>query len=317
MHPNVIAVIQGKGGVGKTSTVSALAGLFARSGRRILTVDVDPQANLGRDLGYYDEVDRRGDGGRALLGALHGFAIEPLREVRPHLDCITAGEATEQFAQLLTVQEVQRPGAAAAAIANALAPLVAAYDLVLIDCPPGNQLLQSAALGAAQYVLVPTRADDGSVDGLLKVDTVFARVVRTTNPHLHLLGAFLFGVGGQSRRIASEAEAAIAECLGGWDKVLGDPPHRPIRIRYAEGAAQDVRRLGRLPHELEEQLPVAQKARFAALRERRRTGGRHRAESAERISGSAAPLAADYAALAREVLQRIRAHRDNRAAANA
>jgi hypothetical protein len=117
---------------------------------------------------------------------------------------------------------------------------------------------------------VPTRADDASVDGLLKVDAVFTQVKRTVNPGLHLLGAFLFAVGTESKRIAADAEAAIAECLGGRDKVLGTP-EQPVRIRYAEGAAQDCWRMGKLPHELEEQLPAAQKARFAHCAHQGRT----------------------------------------------
>ena len=160
---------------------------------------------------------------------------------------------------------------------------------------------------------MPTRADDASVDGLLKVDAVFTQVKRAVNPGLHLLGAFLFAVGTESKRIAADAEAAIAECLGGRDKVLGTPD-QPVRIRYAEGAPQDCWRMGKLPHELEEQLPAAQKARFAALRASRENGGRHRAEGAERVSGSAVGLATDYSVLARVVLRRIQAHRQQVAA---
>src|ERR1044071_5177656 len=159
MHVNVISVIQGKGGVGKTSTVASLAGLVARSGRRVLTVDVDPQGNPGRALGYFDAVDEAGDGGRALLGALHGYPVQPLTDVRDRLDSITAGPATEQFAQLRGVEETEKPGSAVHALTSALEPLAADYDLIVIDCPPGNQPLQTAALGASQYVLIPTAPD--------------------------------------------------------------------------------------------------------------------------------------------------------------
>ncbi|MBV8992570.1 MAG: ParA family protein [Pseudonocardiales bacterium] len=304
MLPQALAVIQGKGGVGKTSCTAGLSGLFAAAGRRVLTVDIDPQANLGRDLGYYDEVDARGDGGRALLGALHGYPVEPIRDVRPNLDCISAGDATEELTHMLMSREMRRPGSAQTAIADALTPLARDYDLILIDCPPSSPLLQKATLSAVQYVLIPTRADDASIDGLLKVDSLFAEVRGAgVNPSLHLLGAFLFGVGIQSKRISDDARRAIADCLGGDEHVLA------TQIRYAEGAAQDCRRLGLLPHELEAKLPEAKRARFAALRARRAGGGRHRVDGDTRISGSAAGLAQDYSRLAQEVVARIRAHR--------
>ncbi len=307
MLPQALAVIQGKGGVGKTSTVAALGGLMAAANWRVLTVDVDPQGNLGRDLGYYDQVDAAGDGGRALLNAINGHPLEPIRGVRERLDCVSAGDATEELIAVLQFRESKQPGAALTAINDALAPIASNYDLILIDCPPGNPLLQKAALGAAQYVLIPTRADEASIDGLLRVDALFPGV-RVVNPELHLLGAFLFGVGAQSKRLAQDARTAVEECLGGPEHVL------QAQIRHAEGAALDARRMGRLPHELEEQLPEAKRQRFAALRARTSsavaTAGRHRPEGPElRISGSASGLAADYSALAREVMQRMTAHR--------
>jgi cellulose biosynthesis protein BcsQ len=298
MHANVVSVIQGKGGVGKTSTVASLAGLVARSGRRVLTVDVDPQGNLGRDLGYFDSVDEAGDGGRSLLGALHGYRVQPLPNVREGLDCVTAGPATEQFAQLLNVQEMQEPGSAVQALAAALAPLAEEYDLVVVDCPPGNQLLQTAALGASQYVLVPTAPDAASIDGLLRVDTVFGRVRSTANPGLHLLGAFVFDVALNARIVIEDAEADIATCLGGHEHVI------PVQIRHARGLAGDCRRLGRLPHELEEGTVAGQYAR-----------GRHR-QADQRVSGNAAGLASDYQRLAESVLGRIAAHRQATRAAS-
>lgn len=302
MLSQALAVTQGKGGVGKTSTCAALAGLLARAQWRVLTVDVDPQGNLGRDLGYYDQVAERGDGGKALLGAVHGFPLEPLRGVRDGLDCVSGGEATEELLAVLSSRESRRAGSALSAIGDALAPLARDYDLIIIDCPPANPLLQKAALAAAQYVVIPTRADEASIDGLLRVDALFpdARVV---NPGLHLLGAFLFGVGLQSKRLAEDARSAVADCLGSAEHVFC------AQIRHAEGAAMDCRRLGRLPHELEEKLPEARRAHFAALRRNRQEGGRHRADPELRISESTAGLAADWSVLAAEVIDRIYAHR--------
>lgn len=287
MLTQAVAIINGKGGVGKTASAAALAGMLARPDRRVLTVDLDPQANLGRDLGY---ADRIGDtGGRSLLGTLHGYPLEPLRDVRPGLDCVTGGDATDDLLDVLRSRETRQPGSSLTALAQALGPLATGYALVILDCPPGNPLIQRAALATSQYLLIPTRADDASIDGLLKVDALVA-AVRSVNPNLHLLGAYLFAVSTQARRLAAEARTAVADCLGGAEHIL------ETEIRHAEGAARDCRRIGALPHELE-QL--------------RASGGRHRAEDGTetRIAASSVGLAADYQALAQEVIGRIRAHR--------
>jgi chromosome partitioning protein len=303
MLGQAMAIARGKGGVGGTSSVASLAALFAQAGRRVLTVDMDPQGNLGRDLGYFEAVDAAGSGGKALLGGIHGYGVEPIRDVRPGLDCVSAGDATEELFDVLRSREMRHPGSAMGAIQAAVAPLAEDHDFILFDCPPGSPLVQKAVLSGVQYAIIPTRADDASIDGLLKVDALFAAVKAQTNPHLHLLGAFLFGVGVQSTRIATTARNAIADCLSGPADVF------QAQIRHAEGAAQDCRRLGLLPHELEAQLPDAQRARFAELRARRNPG-KHRPETVEtRISGSAAGLAQDYSDLAREVSARIRSHR--------
>ncbi len=88
----VVAIANGKGGVGKTSLTAGLAGLVANAGYRVLTVDADPQGNLRRDLGYPGS-----DGTELCSAVLHGQPVEPLREVRPNLDCVPGGPALHDF----------------------------------------------------------------------------------------------------------------------------------------------------------------------------------------------------------------------------
>lgn len=307
MLAQALAIARGKGGVGGTSTAGALAGLFAQAGRRVLAVDMDPQGNLGRDLGYFEEVEAAGTGGKALLGGVHGYPVEPIRDVRPRLDCLSAGNATEELFDVFWSRERRGPGAAMTAIQDALAPIASNYDLIIFDCPPGVPLTQRVVLSCAQHVLIPTKTDDASLDGIPKLDEAVALVKSQTNPSLHLIGSFIFGVGVKSTQIEARARQAIADCLGP-EYVLD------ARIRHAEGAASDVRRLGLLPHELEAQLPEAKRARLAALRERR-TSGVHRPEAVEaRLSGSASGLAEDYEKLSKEVAARIKQYRQSAAA---
>jgi len=84
----VIAIANGKGGVGNTSLTTGLGGLLAAGGYRVLTVDADPQANLRRDLGY------AGTDGRALANAIQfGAPLEPVSDVREKLDAVPGGAA--------------------------------------------------------------------------------------------------------------------------------------------------------------------------------------------------------------------------------
>ena len=300
MLERTIAVINGKGGVGKTSITTNLGALVAAAGYRVLVVDLDPQGNAGRDLGVTDTPDD--DQGSALFAAVAtGVPLRPVASVRERLDLVCGGERIEEMVGALDAR-ANRAGAAtvATAVRDALAPTAADYDLIVIDCPPGGQKLQRMALTAAQYALIPTKSDAASLDGLVKVAHLFADVTATSNPHLSLLGVALFGIGPSAKRIAREARDTVARDLGDPDLVF------EATIRHAEGAAVAARNRGRLMHELEEALPGERKAYFEQLR--RNAGGKHRADKpAPRIAASSATLAADYQALAAEVLDRIAA----------
>lgn len=297
MLDRTIAVINGKGGVGKTSITANLAGLIAAAGYRVLAVDLDPQGNLARDLGYKN--DTRNDNGRGLLAAVTiGHALVPVADVRPGLDVVCGGAQVGEMAGALHNRST-RGVAVAAAVRDALALIASGYDLILLDCPPGEQSLQQMALTAAEWALIPTKSDAASLDGLVRVAELFGSVRASTNPDLRLLGVVLFGVGASAKRIAEAARAAVAQDLGDPALVFD------TRIRHVEGAAVNTRDLGRLVHEIEAELPEAQKTRLAALRAVRK-GGRHRAgNDGPRLAASAAGLAADYAALAQELTSRI------------
>src|SRR5664279_2404085 len=182
----VVAIANGKGGVGKTSLTAGLAGLVAGAGYRVLTVDADPQGNLRRDLGY-EAVD-----GRSLALAIqNGSPLELLRDVRPHLDCIAGGPALYDL-PATHVSRMSR-GESLSGLRATLAqvrpdsPAHADYDLILVDTPPGEPVLQDLVFAAADYLIIPTRSDDASLDGLVAVASRFA-AARIGNRDLTLLG---------------------------------------------------------------------------------------------------------------------------------
>ncbi len=299
MLSRAVAVINGKGGVGKTSITANLSGLIAAAGHRVLAVDLDPQGNLGRDLGY--KTSPGNDDGLALFSAVTtAQPLIPLREVREGLDVVCGGARIADMVGALN-SRTARGVATAAAVHDAVATVAGNYDIVFIDCPPGEQVLQQMALTAAEYALVPTKSDSASLDGLVKVAELFGAVRATTNPDIQLLGVVLFGIGVGAKRIAQGARNAVVRDLGAPELVFD------ARIRHVEGAAVNTRDLGKLVHEIEAELPLAQQTRLAALRTRR-AGGKHRVDDdGPRLAPSAAGLAEDYAALAREVTARIAA----------
>lgn len=281
----VIAIANGKGGVGKSSLTAGLGGLIAAGGYRVLTVDADPQGNLRRDLGYPSSD------GRTLADAIAlGAPLEPLRDVRGNLDAIAGGEALEDLA--LTGDGLVGLRAAL----DGVRPRGKAhedYDVVLVDTPPGEAALQNLVFAAADYLIIPTRSDDASLDGLVKVATRFA-AARATNPGLTLLGVVLFGVRANSTRARDTVRASLADTLGGAAPVF------EASIRYLESAAIDMRRHGLLPHELEQSQLREKARRLARLKSKKKTNG-----ADDLLSRDASGIAGDYQALAREVLGAI------------
>lgn len=282
----VVVVGQGKGGVGKTSLTANLAGLAAAGNHRVLAVDLDQQANLGRDLGY------AATDGEQLLEALEGKAELPLlRKIRPGLDVVPGGAAVGDAPGRALLRAARAGGDLADGLHKALAPLTSDYDLVLIDTPPGERALVEAALAVSSYLLIPTRADDASIDGLELLAQRFL-TARTRNPDLRLLGVVLFAVNARSKRLTDATRATINELLGGVAPVFDS------RIRHLESAAVDARRQGLLAHELEPAAVEARRGRLAALRAKTRPQD-------ELLVRDVSGLAGDYAALAQEVLSRV------------
>ncbi len=286
----VIAMVNDKGGVGKTSLVANLAGQLAAADYRCLVVDLNRQANLADDLGYRDdEGDDQGAG--LVLSILTETPVVPVAQVRPGLDVVPGGTRLADLVPLMVSRLQERGRAAFDVLAEVLAPTAAPYDVVFIDCPPESTILTDLALTAARWVVMPTKSDVGGLVGMRLVAERFA-VARERNPDLALLGAVLFATGTRSRRVHAEVRSAVERAFGG---------HSPLfttAIRHAERSAQDARRLGKLAHELELEV-AAQPAWWASLRDGSTAG--------PRLSPSAAGVAEDYRDLGVELLTLLRA----------
>jgi cellulose biosynthesis protein BcsQ len=270
MH-NVIAFANGKGGVGKTSLTANFAGLAAKAGWRVLAVDLDPQGNLGSDLGY-DQVDN-GDDGEELLDAIVTRRVpQPIMEIRPNLDALAGGSLLDT---LVTVLATDTTSGRLNAIRTPLAGVAGDYDLVVMDCPPTGGIILQAMLAAASFVVVPTRRDLASMQGLARVAKEFSMVRSSVNPDLRLLGVALFDFATQDTRLLAEVRSMLEERLSAIAPVF------ETYIRQARRASTDMRRSGLLAHEY--------------------------AEAGRQHPGSFAGLADDYRNLTNEILNTYQA----------
>jgi chromosome partitioning protein len=285
----VVAIANGKGGVGKTSLATTLAGLAAKTGYRILLIDLDPQGNVGEDLGYTGAGT--GDNGSGLVASLASNTplVVTLPQARAGVDVICGGERLDDLGGLLLARH-SRGTDVADVLAGPLAELLERtddYDLVLIDCPPGEPNLQLLALGAAKWLIVPTRGDAASLKGMTRIAQRLVEA-RNRNPDLELLGVVLFDIASSATKVKREISAEITQALGGV------APLFESTIRHSI-AATNSRRQGLLIHEHAAQLEG--EPFWQALKDGRKPSS----------PGSAPALAADYAALAHEILTRISA----------
>lgn len=255
----VVAVFNGKGGVGKTTVTANLAGLLAlaaadaNSPRKVLAIDCDPQGNLGLNLGY----SRSSDKGQGLLRALQTGAAPPvLRDVRPWLDVIPGGAALDEVngfkAGKVMGGEVHQ---SRLAFAEAIATVAHEYDWILLDCPPREANLQDMLLVAARAVLVPVSFDQGSRTGLSDVAERFGRALQL-NEMLDLLGvamfAFQYRPGRKTGDETGQRRAVRAELSTDLGEAGSDAPIFKTVIRYNATVAKAERDHGRLVHELEQ-----------------------------------------------------------------
>ncbi len=162
-----IAVMNQKGGCGKTTTVVSLAGCLATEGHRVLVIDVDPQAHATLGLGIDpDEVD---ENLYEVLADEEGTGVrleEIVVSASENLDVAPSGVILSALEQKLAAEGAR---GRTERLANALEKLETSYDFALIDCPPTVGILTFNALRAAQEVIVPLETSYYAMHGVGKL----------------------------------------------------------------------------------------------------------------------------------------------------
>ena len=228
--PRVFAVANQKGGVGKTTTTVNLGACFAELGRRVLIIDLDPQANASTGLGLnprqldhslYDVLLQD----VPLEDAIEPVSVKNLFVAPASLDL--AGAEIE----LVPAMNRERK------LKDAIESVSDDYDIVLIDCPPSLGLLTINGLTAATEVLVPIQTEYYALEGLGQLIRNVDLVTRNLNPTLELSTIVLVMFDGRTK-LSGQVADEVREHFG--DKVMKHVIPRTVRLSEAPSFGQPI-----------------------------------------------------------------------------
>lgn len=226
----IIAIVNQKGGVGKTTTAMNLAASLAEKGKFVLLVDLDPQGNATSGLGLEKEEIPKGlyealSNEHQLSDIVYNTNHEGLR-VAPATENLAG--ANVEFVDL-DRREFQ--------LSDLLEEAKHAYDYILVDCPPALGLLTINGLVAADEVLIPVQAEYYALEGLGQLLNSVNLVKKHIKPELEVLGAFLTMLDKRTN-LSSEVRDELHNHFPG--NVFESEIPRSIRLAEAPSYGQTI-----------------------------------------------------------------------------
>ena len=217
----IIAVVNQKGGVGKTTTAVNLTACLHDLGLKVLLCDFDPQANATSGLGLEK---------RRVKHSIYDVVINDV----PAKDAVVStkfGDVLPSSADLagagVELVTMENPNFR---LSNALAPIKDNYDLIFIDCPPSLEMLTLNALAAADSILIPVQCEYFALEGLSDLMNTMRMVKKRINPNLELFGVTLTMFDGRTNFSTQVAQEVRRHFPG---KVFATVIPRNIRLAEA------------------------------------------------------------------------------------
>jgi chromosome partitioning protein len=256
-------MVNRKGGCAKTGTTHQLSGCFAKMGKRVLLVDMDPQASLTQ--GFFGPAATEAFPREHSIVALFDDSCDPYPDkliVKTHCE----GISIVPGANALDDYNIPKPteaGSLQNSVRGFLKEVRELYDVILIDCPPNLHLCSWNALLAADFVIVPVQAEDFGAQGITHIQRAIDLALEKYNPKLRMLG---YLVTLRQRLAIHDAYEQQLRYLYG-EYVFTNPfplkkdfkeaiaERKPIHfIKPKGGAAKDVEAIAK---EILERIPVA------------------------------------------------------------
>ncbi len=217
----IIAVVNQKGGVGKTTTAVNVTAALHNAGLKVLLCDFDPQANATSGLGINKRSVKKDIYDVVVDGVAAADAIISTRfgDVLPS-SADLAGAAVELIG-------VENPNYR---LQQALQPIRDNYDAILIDCPPSLEMLTVNALAAADSLLIPVQCEYYALEGLADLMTTLRLVKKKINPNLEIFGVVLTMFDGRTNFSTQVAQEVRRHFPG---KVFASVIPRNVRLAEA------------------------------------------------------------------------------------